>query len=115
MARLLIKRMEIYQCVKGDGSLPVPGWTDEYEWEGYIPFNQLPKVINPKQGFISTANNKIVDDDYPYHISNTWAQPYRQMRIQEFYKRRKKYTVKDLEELQMDQKEFIRKEFTPIF
>ena len=65
--------MEIYQCVKGDGSLPVPGWTDEYEWEGYIPFDQLPKVINPKQGFISTANNKIVDDDYLYHISNTWA------------------------------------------
>ncbi len=51
--------MEIYQCVKkGDGSLPVPGWTDEYEWEGYIPYDQLPKVINPKQGFISTANNK---------------------------------------------------------
>ncbi|PFY70592.1 penicillin acylase family protein [Bacillus wiedmannii] len=99
---------------KGDGSLPVPGWTDEYEWEGYIPYDQLPKVINPKQGFISTANNKIVDDNYPYHISNTWAQPYRQMRIQEFLQEKEKYTVKDLEELQMDQKNLYGKEFTPI-
>lgn len=67
---------------KGDGISPVPGWTDEYEWEGYIPFDKLPKVINPEQGFISTANNKIINDDYPYHISHIWAQPYRQMRIQ---------------------------------
>ncbi|KFN01268.1 penicillin acylase family protein [Bacillus clarus] len=100
---------------KGDGSLPVPGWTDEYEWEGYIPFDKLPKVINPKQGFISTANNKIVNDDYPYHISNTWAQPYRQMRIQEFLQEKDKYTVKDLENLQMDQKNLYAKEFVPIF
>ena len=60
-------------------------------------------------------NNKIVDDDYPYHISNTWAQPYRQMRIQEFLQEKEKYTVKDLEELQMDQKNLYGKEFTPIF
>ena len=45
-----------------------------------------------------------MDDNYPYHISNTWAQPYRQMRIQEFLQEKEKYTVKDLEELQMDQK-----------
>ncbi len=101
--------MEIYQCVKkGDGSLPVPGWTDEYEWEGYIPYDQLPKVINPKQGFISTANNKIVDDNYPYHISNTWAQPYRQMRIQEFLQEKEKYTAKDLRRVTDGSKKFIR-------
>ncbi len=99
--------MEIYQCVKGDGSLPVPGWTDEYEWEGYIPFDQLPKVINPKQGFISTANNKIVDDDYPYHISNTWAQPYRQMRIQEFFAREGKVYGERFRRVTDGSKEFI--------
>lgn len=100
---------------KGDGILPVPGWTDEYEWEGYIPFDKLPKVINPKQGFISTANNKIINDDYPYHISHIWAQPYRQMRIQEFLQEKDKLTVADLQALQMDQKNLHAREFVPVF
>ncbi|MBD5798247.1 beta-lactam antibiotic acylase [Bacillus pseudomycoides] len=100
---------------KGDGILPVLGWTDEYEWEGYIPFDKLPKVINPEQDFISTANNKIINDDYPYHISHIWAQPYRQMRIQEFLQEKDKLTTKDLQTLQMDQKNLQAREFVPVF
>ncbi|MGH1141651.1 penicillin acylase family protein [Bacillus pseudomycoides] len=100
---------------KEDGILPVPGWTDEYEWEGYIPFDKLPKVINPEQGFISTANNKIINDDYPYHISHIWAQPYRQMRIQEFLQEKDKLTTKYLQTLQMDQKNLQAREFVPVF
>lgn len=40
----------------GDGSLPVPGWTNEFSWQGYVPFSQMPSVFNPPQGFIVTAN-----------------------------------------------------------
>src|SRR3990172_1728278 len=43
----------------GDGRLPVPGWTDEFEWQGYIPFEELPSLFNPPQGFIATANNAV--------------------------------------------------------
>lgn len=100
---------------KGDGLLPVPGWTDEYEWTGYIPFNELPKTINPKEGFISTANNKVISDDYPYHISHNWAQPYRQMRIQEVLKANDEITAKDMRDLQMDKMNLQAKEFVPIF
>ncbi|MDH5163592.1 penicillin acylase family protein [Heyndrickxia oleronia] len=100
---------------KGDGLLPVPGWTDEYEWTGYIPFNELPKTVNPKEGFISTANNKVISDDYPYHISHNWAQPYRQMRIQEVLKANDEITAKDMRDLQMDKKNLQAKEFVPIF
>ena len=50
----------------GDGLLPVPGWTDEYEWTGYIPFDELPRAYNPPAGFIATANNAVVGADYPY-------------------------------------------------
>lgn len=46
-------------------SLPVPGWTDQYEWEGYIPWNELPTTVNPKNGYIATANNKVTTDSYP--------------------------------------------------
>jgi penicillin amidase len=54
----------------GDGTWPVPGWTDAYEWSGYIPFDQLPHELNPAEGFIVTANNPIIGAQYPYLMSN---------------------------------------------
>ncbi|HET9590418.1 MAG TPA: penicillin acylase family protein, partial [Anaerolineales bacterium] len=50
----------------GDGTLPVPGWTDEYEWTGFIPFDELPHVFNPDEGYIVTANNRSQPWDYPH-------------------------------------------------
>ena len=47
---------------KGDGSVPVPGWTGEYDWTGYVPFKELPHAYNPEEGFIVSANNKAVPD-----------------------------------------------------
>lgn len=100
---------------KGDSLLPVPGWTDEYEWAGYIPFDELPRIVNPEEGFISTANNKVISNDYPYHISNQWAQPYRQMRIQEVLRSQKDWTADEMKALQMDQKNLQAEEFVPPF
>ena len=65
----------------GDGSVPVPGWTGEYEWIGYIAFDELPYVFNPPTHFVVTANNKVVPDDYPYLLSTQWAPGYRAQRI----------------------------------
>ncbi|MEH6943681.1 penicillin acylase family protein [Bacillus sp. JJ722] len=100
---------------KGDGLLPVPGWTDEYEWNGYIPYNELPRVVNPKEGFIATANNKVVSDEYPYLISNQWAQHYREQRIKEVLRSKDKLTVNDMKDLQMDIVNLQAKEFVPLF
>ena len=99
----------------GESLVPVPGWNDEYEWERYIPHNELPTVINPEEGFIATANNKIVDDSYPYHISHVWAQPYRQQRILEVLNSKETFSVEDMKELQMDIKNLQAEEFVPIF
>ncbi|HUV29062.1 MAG TPA: penicillin acylase family protein [Anaerolineales bacterium] len=66
---------------KGDGSLPVPGWTDEYEWTGYIPFEEQPFSFNPPEGYIVTANNAVVEADYPYLIATVFAHGYRAQRI----------------------------------
>ena len=66
---------------QGDGRLPVPGWTDEYEWNGYIPFEKLPFTFNPSQGFVATANNAVVGPDYPYLITTDWDYGYRAQRI----------------------------------
>ncbi|MBI4731834.1 MAG: penicillin acylase family protein [Chloroflexi bacterium] len=65
----------------GDGTLPVPGWTDEYEWTGYIPFEELPFVFNPESGYIVTANNQSVPRDYPYLVTTDWDYGFRAERI----------------------------------
>ena len=49
--------------------LPVPGWSDEYEWRGFVPFDEMIRSRNPDTGYIVTANNKIAGDDYPHYIS----------------------------------------------
>ncbi len=51
------------------GDYPVPGWTDDYEWQGYIPFDQLPYAYNPPEGFLASANNRVVGSDYAYKLA----------------------------------------------
>jgi penicillin amidase len=65
----------------GDGTLPVPGWTGDYEWTGFIPFDELPSLFNPPEGYIVTANNAVVGPDYPYLISREWDYGDRARRI----------------------------------
>jgi len=65
----------------GDGRLPVPGWTGENDWQGYIPFEQLPYVFNPKSGFIATANNQVNPWNYPNLITTDWDYGFRAQRI----------------------------------
>ncbi|MBI5353712.1 MAG: penicillin acylase family protein [Chloroflexi bacterium] len=65
----------------GDGTLPVPGWTGEYDWNGYIPFEELPYTFNPQSGYIATANNQANPRDYPYLITKDWDYGQRAARI----------------------------------
>lgn len=65
----------------GDGRLPVPGWTDEFEWTGYIPFEELPYTFNPPAGYIVTANNQTHPFGYPYLITADFDHGFRAQRI----------------------------------
>ncbi|MBO1003644.1 penicillin acylase family protein [Pseudogracilibacillus auburnensis] len=98
-----------------DALLPLPGWDQKYEWNDFIPFDELPKVVNPEKGFIATANNKVAGESYPYHISNVWAQPYRYERIFEVLAENDQLTVQDMKDLQMDAVNLRAREFVPIF
>jgi penicillin amidase len=64
-----------------DGTLPVPGWTGEYEWAGFVPVEQLPRIYNPSRGFVVTANNPALPEEYPHVISTNWEPGYRAARI----------------------------------
>ncbi|WP_175989110.1 penicillin acylase family protein [Bacillus sp. Marseille-Q1617] len=99
---------------KGDGLIPAPGWDPDYEWKGFVPFDELPSIVNPEKGFIATANNKVIDDSYPYHISHHWAQPYRYMRIAQYLEQKEDLTIQDMKNLQMDQINLHAAEFVPI-
>jgi penicillin amidase len=66
---------------KGHGEIPVPGDTDDYEWTGYIPFDQLPQALNPDSGLIVTANARVVGPNYKPYLTDRWEEPYRTARI----------------------------------
>ncbi len=97
----------------GDGQLPVPGDSADYGWRGYVPYDELPKIVNPEEGFIVTANNQVVDESYPYHITDFWAQSYRFERIVEVLEGKDDFTKEDMMNLQMDQENLYAREFLP--
>jgi penicillin amidase len=80
--------------------MPVPGWTDKYEWEGYIPFDELPRAFNPEEGYIVTANNAVVGPDYPHFISMDWSPGYRARRIVGLIEADPTLSVADMEAIQ---------------
>ena len=84
--------------------LPRPGEDSAYDWNGFVPFNEMPFLLNPKKGFIATANNKTIDDSFPYYISNQWASPSRIKRIEEMLKDKTSTNLDYMQEIQMDQK-----------
>lgn len=88
---------------KGDGRLPVPGWLGEYEWLGYIPFEELPHLYNPPQGYIVTANNRVVGDDYPYHLGSEFASGDRAQRIVELIEASQRIDIAYVKGMQFDQ------------
>jgi penicillin amidase len=86
----------------GDGTLPVPGWTDEFEWMGYIPFEDLPSAFNPAQGFIATANNAVIGEGYPYLITADWDYGYRARRIVDLLAATPKVSAEDIQRIHGD-------------
>jgi penicillin amidase len=86
----------------GNGLLPTPGWTDEGRWERYLDFEELPWALNPPEGFIVTANNRVIGPEYPHLITANWEFPYRAERIRELIAARPRFTADDVRRMQMD-------------
>ena len=86
----------------GDGSLPYDGTTDEGEWVEFVPVEELPHVFDPASGFIVQANQRIVDHDYPHHLTHNWRVPYRARRIYNRLEAKPKLDVDDFLAIQAD-------------
>ncbi len=85
------------------GLVPVPG-DGRYEWDGYLPINALPHVVNPEKGFFVTSNQYLFSEGYPYPaaIHFTWADPYRATRINELLGSGRLFTVAETMAIQND-------------
>lgn len=93
-----------------NGWLPVPGWTDDHEWRGMIPFERMPREINPDTGRIVTANNRTVPDDWPDYICTDCHPTTRANRIGERLSELQDIRVEDLAPILVDQHSAIARE-----
>ena len=98
---------------KVKGFMPVPGWDAAYDWDGYIPFDELPHIYNPSRGYVATANHKVVSKDYPHHLTLEWTAPYRARRIEELLASREKHTVDSFRAIQSDVKSLVATDLLP--
>lgn len=98
-----------YQCTgaypvrrAGDGTVPVPGWTDRFEWEGFVPFEELPWALDPEEGYLVTANNRPHDDSYPHLLGRDFVPPFRARRIARLLAEREVHDPKSVASIQLD-------------
>lgn len=86
---------------------PVPGWTGEWDWNGYLPFSEHPRAPNPANGFVVTANNRQARGPVGDLISNDWDMPYRAMRIREMILSAPKHDAASVHQQQLDVKDLL--------
>ena len=96
------------------GYLFLPGDTDRYDWKGYVPFDSLPYEYNPERGFVSSANNKSVDDHYPYYISEWYDLPYRIKRIRQMLTTKEHLSTEDFRQMLYDHHSVQADEIQPV-
>ena len=85
------------------GLLPVPGHAGRYRWREFLDVEDLPQLVNPKSGYIATANHNIIPDGYPHDLGFDWSAPYRFERVNEVLARGGKFTIEDFKALQLDE------------
>lgn len=96
------------------GLAPAPGWDSRYDWDGYIPFDALPRQLNPAARRIVTANEKIVGPDYPYFLTSEWVLPYRAHRIAALLDAQGKHSMADMARIQGDDVSLAAQELLPL-
>ncbi|WP_327136100.1 penicillin acylase family protein (plasmid) [Streptomyces sp. NBC_01343] len=87
---------------KGEGRWPVPGWTGEYDWQGFVPFDALPRSFDPASGYIVTANNAAAGPQYPYNLTRNWGDGYRSERIAQLIEKAGKLDATAMQRIQLD-------------
>jgi penicillin amidase len=89
------------------------GWDGSEDWDGFVPFEENPSVLDPPEGFLASANNPTVPAPAPYYISSQWEPVDRYLRIREVLTAKEKVSVADMRRLQQDTTFVSARELTP--
>lgn len=86
---------------RGEGLVPSPGWGGQYEWTGWIPFAELPSVLNPPDGLWATANHRTTLGSRHF-FTREYIGPHRYRRIRGVLEARERHSAVDFSALQAD-------------
>src|SRR5262249_26065560 len=86
----------------GDGLLPVPGASGQYDWQGFLPVKDLPQSFNPATHYLATANHNILPSGYPHMTSYEWVAPSRHATIKKRLEAKKRFDLDDFQSIQHD-------------
>jgi penicillin amidase len=98
---------------QGDGRWPVPGWSGAYDWQGVIPFADLPRTLDPPEGLLFNANNRLVPPDYPYLLTADWEPSFRARRLAELLAG-EEHDLAGFAVMQADQLSLLARDLLPI-
>ncbi|WP_172328710.1 penicillin acylase family protein [Mangrovicoccus sp. HB161399] len=87
---------------EGQGRLPSRGWVGTNRWDGYLPYSDNPRFLDPEGGILGNTNNKFTDAPYPNHVSFTWGDTQRVQRWQRLMQSREVHTRDSFMEAQLD-------------
>ena len=96
------------------GRVPVPGWNAKYDWQGFLPYEQMPAIADPASGKIVTANHKITPPGYKPFMSVDWFPPYRADRIDELLAKTPKHSMASFARIQGDTVSRLARELLPV-
>ena len=98
---------------RSDGLLPVSGEGAD-DWSGVVPFESLPRTLDPARGYVVTANDRVVSDAYPYPFNADWVEPYRARRIEDRILALPRLSVDDVRAIQLDRVSYQARDLLPI-
>ena len=79
-----------------------PGWEPEHQWRGLVPYDHMPRVVDPPEGWVRSANNRTAPDDFPYPLSGQWGSGYRAKRVREMIEAGGRSDREDFARMQSD-------------
>ncbi|REJ86503.1 MAG: penicillin acylase family protein [Planctomycetota bacterium] len=90
-----------------------PGWDPEHQWQGLIPFEEMPHLADPDRGWIATANNRVAPDDFPHKLYGCWCSGWRAIRIRQMLEAKQQLSPADMRDMQHDFTSLRAAEFVP--
>lgn len=95
------------------GLAPAPGWDARYDWGGWVPYEELPRVLDPADGVLSSANERIVPPGYRWHLTDEWQPAYRAERIHELLAVTPRHTPASFRQMHADIRSGLAAEVLP--